>query len=109
MGSTRDSPCRWRKLLQNIQLPNRGFGCRSVRLPAGEETLFYHTCKSRACPSCSDRATVLGGDYEENDLMHKGRKRRQMTTIYLLRCITLFLQRIERFLSLLVEVRGRSV
>ena len=44
----------------------RMLNCRTADLgaevyasPTGEETLFYHTCKSRACPSCGYRATLL--------------------------------------------------
>jgi hypothetical protein len=44
----------------------RMLNCRTAALgaevyasPTGEETLFYHTCKSRACPSCGYRATLL--------------------------------------------------
>ena len=44
----------------------RMLNCRTAALggevyasPTGEETLFCHTCKSRACPSCGYRATLL--------------------------------------------------
>lgn len=44
----------------------RMLNCRTAALgaevyasPTGEKTLFYHTCKSRACPSCGYRATLL--------------------------------------------------
>jgi hypothetical protein len=44
----------------------RMLNCRTAALgaevyasPTGEEALFYHTCKSRACPSCGYRATLL--------------------------------------------------
>ncbi|MBZ5549482.1 MAG: transposase [Acidobacteriia bacterium] len=44
----------------------RMLNCRTAALgaevyasPTGEKTIFYHTCKSRACPSCGYRATLL--------------------------------------------------
>jgi hypothetical protein len=44
----------------------RMLNCRTAALgaevyasPTGEETRCYHTCKSRACPSCGYRATLL--------------------------------------------------
>jgi len=44
----------------------RMLNCRTAALggevyvsPTGEKKVFYHTCKSRACPSCGYRATLL--------------------------------------------------